>query len=35
MKLIQTRDELRDLAKDLGVRPDWHEPDEQEAQTNA
>lgn len=29
MKLIQTRDELRELAKDLGVRPDWHEPDEQ------
>lgn len=27
---IRTRDELVALAAELGVRPDWHEPDEQE-----
>lgn len=26
---INTREELKRLAKDLGVRDDWHEPDEQ------
>lgn len=30
MKRINDRDDFRDLARDLGVRPDWHEPDEQE-----
>lgn len=29
MKLIHNRDELVQLARELGVRPDWHEPDEQ------
>ena len=29
-KLIQTKEELRELAKKLGVRQDWHEPDNQE-----
>jgi hypothetical protein len=29
MKKILERDELRRLARELGVRPDWHEPDEQ------
>lgn len=29
MKLIQTRDELVQFARDMRVRPDWHEPDEQ------
>lgn len=29
MKLITTRVELVALARGLGVRPDWHEPDEQ------
>jgi hypothetical protein len=29
MQTINTRAELVQLAKDLGVRPDWHEPDEQ------
>lgn len=29
MKRINTRTELTELAKELGVRPDWHEPDEQ------
>jgi hypothetical protein len=29
MKIIRTRAELRELARELGVRPDWHEPDEQ------
>lgn len=27
---ITTRAELRELARQLGVRPDWHEPDGQE-----
>lgn len=26
---INTKDELKRLAQDLGVRNDWHEPDEQ------
>ncbi len=30
MKLIHTRSELQALARELGVRPDWHEPDEQD-----
>lgn len=30
MKRIETLRELVDLARDLGVRPDWHEPDEVE-----
>lgn len=30
MKRIRSRDELRELASELGVRRDWHEPDEQE-----
>lgn len=29
MKLITERAELVALARELGVRPDWHEPDEQ------
>jgi len=29
MKLITDRAELVELARELGVRPDWHEPDEQ------
>lgn len=29
IKRINTRAELEALARDLGVRPDWHEPDEQ------
>lgn len=29
MKKIMTRQELVDLAAELKVRPDWHEPDEQ------
>jgi hypothetical protein len=29
MKQINTRGELIALAQELGVRPDWHEPDEQ------
>jgi hypothetical protein len=29
MKRINTRAELVALAGELGVRPDWHEPDEQ------
>jgi hypothetical protein len=29
MKIIHTRRELVALAAELGVRPDWHEPDEQ------
>lgn len=29
MKLIRTKAELVALADELGVRPDWHEPDEQ------
>jgi hypothetical protein len=28
IKRIDTRAGLKDLARDLGVRPDWHEPDE-------
>lgn len=30
MKRIINRDEFRQLANELGVRTDWHEPDEQE-----
>lgn len=30
MKRIDTRQELVALARELGVRADWHEPDEQE-----
>lgn len=30
MRRINNRQELRELAKELGVRPDWHEPDEQD-----
>lgn len=30
MKKINSKKELSELAKGLGVRPDWHEPDEQE-----
>lgn len=29
MRKINTRDELVELARELGVRSDWHEPDEQ------
>jgi hypothetical protein len=29
MRVITTRQELTDLARELGVRSDWHEPDEQ------
>ena len=30
MKRIMTKAQLVELAGELGVRPDWHEPDEQE-----
>lgn len=30
VRFIHTRSELQSLAQELGVRPDWHEPDEQE-----
>jgi hypothetical protein len=30
MLRIQRREQLVELAEELGVRPDWHEPDEQE-----
>ncbi len=30
MKRINSRAELIALADELGVRPDWHEPDEQD-----
>ncbi len=30
MRRILKREELIELAAELGVRPDWHEPDEQE-----
>jgi hypothetical protein len=30
IKRITTRDELKALAKELGMRPDWHEPDERD-----
>jgi hypothetical protein len=30
MKIINTKKELVALAKELGVRDDWYEPDEQE-----
>jgi hypothetical protein len=30
MQRITTRDQLINLANELGVRPDWHEPDEQD-----
>lgn len=29
MVTITNRAQLQQLARDLGVRPDWHEPDEQ------
>lgn len=29
LKRIHTKAELKQLAQELGVRPDWHEPDEQ------
>lgn len=29
MQTIHTKDDLRALARDLGVRDSWHEPDEQ------
>jgi hypothetical protein len=29
IKRIHKKDELKTLAKELGVRKDWHEPDEQ------
>jgi hypothetical protein len=29
MQIIHTREQLRELARDLGVRSNWHEPDEQ------
>jgi hypothetical protein len=29
MKRIHTKEQLKQLAEKLGVRPDWHEPDEQ------
>lgn len=29
MRIITTRSEFKALATELGVRPDWHEPDEQ------
>ena len=28
--VIMTQNQLKDLAKKIGVRKDWHEPDEQE-----
>jgi hypothetical protein len=30
MRRITTRSEFVNFSKDMGVRPDWHEPDEQE-----
>jgi len=30
IECVRTREQLQDLAKRLGVRPDWHEPDEQD-----
>jgi hypothetical protein len=30
MRRINTRADLIALAEELGVRPDWHEPDEQD-----
>lgn len=35
MKRIQTKADLTQLAHDLGVRPDWHEPDEQDVTATA
>jgi len=32
IKRINTRRELQRLAKELGVREDWHEPDEQDVE---
>ena len=29
MQRINSRAQLADVARELGVRPDWHEPDEQ------
>jgi len=28
-RIIRTKKELQELQKELGARPDWHEPDEQ------
>lgn len=30
IKRIEHRQDLRDLAKEIGISPDWHEPDEVE-----
>lgn len=30
MRTIKTQQQLKDLAVELGVREDWHEPDEQD-----
>jgi hypothetical protein len=30
IRRIDTREQLQELARELGVRHDWHEPDEQE-----
>ncbi len=30
MKFIMSKNELKELAKQIGVRNDWHEPDEQD-----
>jgi len=35
MKRINTRAQLVALAQELGVRPDWHEPDEQQVTATA
>lgn len=35
MKLINSRKELTELARELGVRPNWHEPDEQRVTARA
>lgn len=32
MKRIDKKSELIELAEELGVRPDWHEPDEQDVE---
>ena len=35
VKQIRTRDDLMALANELGMRPDWHEPDEREVTARA